>query len=225
VLGDSEAFVLGGGQVEVADPALTVSTMSIFGCGIGPGLVITDHLVVQNDGQGIRCEDAVVEFARAIAQADPDVVIVNVGAWELFDRWIDGERIRYGTPRWDAATRAQLARVLARFAADGRAVAVLTAPCYEPRPVDDGRVAMLTPEQAEEVDTVRGDDARVHHWNELLVAAASTSGAHVLRLDELFCGAAASGAPSRPDGVHLDQAGATTVWRWLLPQVLPLAQG
>jgi peptidoglycan/LPS O-acetylase OafA/YrhL len=217
LLGDSEAYALSTGASAVRR-ALDVTTVSYFGCGIGPGVPVTDSLAIRDDGHGVACPSVAGRFADVIAERDPQVVLLGVGAFEVFDRQVDGRRVRYGSPEWDALTLARLHATLGSYRAGDRTVLAMAAPCFTPR-IDADSLKIVTEAQAEEMRAVRADDARTHHWNSLLRQVAADEGVQVLPYDELYCGVPEAQQPERPDGVHLSDRGAEDVWRWLLPQL------
>jgi peptidoglycan/LPS O-acetylase OafA/YrhL len=103
LLGDSEAYTLSLGEAVVGDQ-VALSVVSFFGCGLGPGLSVTEGYVVTQDANGMRCDQATNRFVAAIRRADPAVVLVHVGAFDIFDRRIDGVDVPFGTAAWDDAT-------------------------------------------------------------------------------------------------------------------------
>jgi hypothetical protein len=204
LLGDSQAFRLGEVGDEHVGPDVQLGQFMLLGCGTGPGVPIVDGRAIDADLTGRSCSEAVQLFRDAIDQTNPDLVVLNTGAWEVLDRRIDGRTVPFGTPEWDATTEAGLRATLTELADGPHRTVVLASPCYEPRGVDGG------PDE-------RGDDARVERWNEILRAVAPALGVEVLPLDELFCNVA--DPPDRPDGVHLIPDGAHEVWDWLVPRL------
>jgi hypothetical protein len=173
-------------------------------------------VAVEHDLDGESCTTAVDRFVDGIDRYDPDIVVLNVGAWEIFDRLIDGQVVRFGSTAWDDATRENLAVVLERLGAGDRRLVALAAPCFA---AGDRSAVGIFGQAARDQEIVRLDRARVRHWNGLLREAATAAGAEVLPYDDLFCDAAPGLAPERADGVHLTVAGAEAAWRWILPQL------
>ena len=50
-------------------------------------------------------------WAQEVAAFDPDVVVVHVGTWESYDRWLAGGLARAGEAAWTQAQRDQFAGV------------------------------------------------------------------------------------------------------------------
>jgi lysophospholipase L1-like esterase len=207
LLGDSEAYNLSLGEQAALGDQVSFAYHARIGCGLGPGLAVTEHdVAVHEDLGGQPCSEANGWLDYAVDTYRPETVLVYEGAWDVLDRRIDGRDVGFGTTAWDDAVRANFATVLARFASHGAHVVVLAAPCYPHGGQGGGH-------------TIRDDAARVARWNELLRQVAPTVGARVLPYDRLFCGKPPSAQPPRDDGVHLTQQGAQQVWRWIAPQL------
>jgi peptidoglycan/LPS O-acetylase OafA/YrhL/lysophospholipase L1-like esterase len=206
LLGDSEAYNLTLGRSAIED-RVSFAYHARIGCGIGPGLAITEGgVAVEHDLSGAPCTEANHWLFDAVDRYRPDIVLVYEGAWDVLDRRIDGRDIAFGTPEWDQVVSDNLAAVLRRFGAHGARVEVLAAPCYPAGGQGGGF-------------TIRDDTRRSVRWNQLLRQVAPTVGAEVLPYDLLFCDRPPAEQPPREDGVHLTEAGAEQVWRWLLPRL------
>ncbi len=151
-----------------------------------------------------------------VAARRPDVVLFGVGAWEVFDRIINGRIYGFGTPAFDAILEPALDDALAALGSSGARVAVVTTPYLE-RPVDD-------PETSKE--WTASERWRVDHLNDLLRRAAGRrEGTEVLDLHRFMCPTAdgpcrpPSGSVLRPDGVHFDQAGAAEALGWMVAEL------
>ena len=88
-------------------------------------------------------------------------------------------------------------------------------------PIDQNR-SQVTP-----VDDPANDPERIERWNQLLreeVEAHPSSEAAIVDLNAWFHALPAGPFDEvlRPDGVHVDQAQAPVVGRWLAEQILPL---
>jgi peptidoglycan/LPS O-acetylase OafA/YrhL/lysophospholipase L1-like esterase len=207
LLGDSEAYNLSLGEEAALGDAVSFAFHARIGCGLGPGLAVTEHgVAIVEDLGGQSCSEANGFLDLAVDTTRPDTVLVYEGAWDVLDRRIEGHDVRFGTRAWDDAVRANFATVLPRFARHGAEVVVLAAPCY-PRGGEGGG------------HTIRDDPARVARWNQLLREVAPRIGVRVLPYDRLFCGVPTSKQPPREDGVHLTKLGAEQVWRWIAPQL------
>jgi hypothetical protein len=101
---------------------------------------------------------------RVAARADrPQIAVVGLGAWDVFDNTINGVTLRFGTPASDAYFTRQLDKGVDLLVAAGAQVAPMGVPCY--RPIAAGGLPKL-PE--------RGDDRRTRQVTALLMAEART---------------------------------------------------
>ncbi len=206
VLGDSQAYSLFyGGEVVGDDVALGLH--SRVGCGIGPGLAVTEGgIPVVQDLEREPCRNANDRLYDAVDRFEPDILLVHEGAWDVLDRRLGDEDVVFGTARWDEAVRANLAEFLERLAGSDRRVYLLAVPCYPPGGEGGGH-------------TIRSEDRRVHRWNELAREVAPEVGVEELPYDELFCDVPVVEQPERRDSVHLTEDGAAEVWRWIAPRI------
>ena len=148
----------------------------------------------------------------------PDLTFVYVGAFEVFDRLIDGHLYRVGTPEWAQRLRAALAADVELFSSRGGLVALPIVPCFDP---PDYGVA-----GAAGGATDRRDPARVAAVNAVI---RSVAGEHrdVVRLVDIggfLCprGHARdhiAGVTMREDGVHYTHGGALVLSRWIAPRL------
>ncbi|MEZ5341206.1 MAG: acyltransferase family protein [Acidimicrobiales bacterium] len=207
VVGDSQAFELlyrgSGAAYNRLDKPYSV----FLGCGIGPGLPKQGDVVFGRDLDGADCSLVIDAWRDAVGRSEPDLVLIHVGAWEVFDRQIGSETLLFGTPEWDEAVAKQIQLVNRIFSSETTSVAWMAAPCYY-----EGDGTKDFPERLE--------PARTAHWNEILRAEAASDDVIVLDYDRFTCvGPDAGERPSSPDfrwdGVHLTEAGAETVWEWI----------
>jgi peptidoglycan/LPS O-acetylase OafA/YrhL/lysophospholipase L1-like esterase len=214
LLGDSEAYNLSTGATKVLGDRVSFAYHARIGCGIGPGVPIAeDGIAVEHDLGGAPCGEANGWLYYAVDQYRPDVIVLYEGAWDVLDRRVDGQDLAFGTAAWDHAVADNLRGVLSELGRRGNGhakVEVLAAPCYPEGGQGGGA-------------TIRDDEHRSIRWNQLLRQVAPTVGADVVPYDTLTCGVAAADRPPTEDGVHLTEAGAERVWRWLEPQ-LPLSR-
>ena len=98
VVGDSVALTLGLGLQEVAAANdLIVVNRSKMGCGIihgGDVWVLGRVETIRDD-----CGDWGLRWAGQSREFDPDVALVLLGAWDAYDRRIDGSWIPFGSRR------------------------------------------------------------------------------------------------------------------------------
>lgn len=148
----------------------------------------------------------------------PDVALIMVGAWDVFDITLNGAKLTFGSAAWDANYTAALTKAIAAAHAGGSKVAVSLLPCYRPVAANKGKGAGYWPE--------RGDDTRTRHINDLLTAAAAQNPDYVSTVDppSEFCNdpKIASSLNYRWDGVHYYKPGALLFCRAVIPQLLAI---
>ncbi|MCU0300112.1 MAG: acyltransferase [Candidatus Nanopelagicales bacterium] len=198
VLGDSVAFSLAYHRPEPS-LRLRVGGEHVLGCGI------TEQPLAFGGGGVLRrphCKGYVARWPELVAEADPDVTLVVVGAWEVHDHVHRGDPVAMGSPEHDALVAAALRRGLDAVTAGGRAAVVTDVPCFgSPEPIDP-----------------RAQPLRVLHLNGLLArVVAAYPSARLVPLSDRLCpdGDDAGGAATRYDGVHFTARGAAEVWPWL----------
>lgn len=219
VVGDSVAFTLATGfeRDDLAEE-LVVWNQAVLYCEL-LGLPRLEG------GEARPASDSCADWPRtwgaAVAEFDPDVVVLHVGPWEVFDRSVDGATLPWGSPELDGLLREALTEAVGVLSSRGATVVLLGSP-----PLDrtDG---VSNPEWTmAERDRIEGLDA-------LLAEVASTTGSgrvEVLDMGELVCPVPATGCPAshdgvelRGDGVHYTAEGAEVAAAWLAPQLRSLA--
>jgi hypothetical protein len=218
LVGDSVALTLGlNYDPSLGAPDMAVPTEAHLGCGLIRGEIYSDGAYRHVDP---ICDDWPALWEQAIAEDDPDASVLLVGAWEVFDRRVDGQELKFGTPEFDAYFRSEFERAIRILTADGRPAIVLTPPCFAPTEsifgwgserTDPDRVAWVA-------DRIR----------EFAADASEIADVRLLDLRSRVCDveaakAALGGADLQYDGVHFSDAGAQWVWRWLAPQVSSIA--
>lgn len=215
VLDDSVGF-----DVVFEAPPITgleLWTRAIPGCGVIPVEVqVGPRRVLPSE----TCPRVLEEWRHAVEDR-PDVVVVFLGGWEVFDPWVDDKRLPVGSAAWRSYLTAQLDRgidVLTRGTAIR--VGLATVPCF---PTDDPVLGIPSTERNQRrrtsaVDQVVRSTAARHPDRVALVDWASfacPSGQDRVRVN---------GVRLRPDGMHPDVASDRLVWAWLAPIVLALAR-
>jgi peptidoglycan/LPS O-acetylase OafA/YrhL len=214
LLGDSTALSLAERRTMDPGPEWNVQAFARLGCSISDG----NPLDVGSDVgiiQGENCSLWRTEWADAVAQVEPDITVVMVGAWEVLDHLIDGVAVRFPDPAWFDVVRAGVRESLeiAGAGADDTRVVLLAVPCMRQAP--DTILSTVA----------RNDPARVAAFNEVLrQEAAQHPNVDVIDLNDRLCPQgnyleAVDGAPLRFDGVHVTTEGANYVWTWLLDEL------
>jgi peptidoglycan/LPS O-acetylase OafA/YrhL len=211
VVGDSVGKTLVRNMPVELAATLTVTSGAIEGCGLVDGAIkTTARWRVSFSG----CGDVPARWTAAVLDAHAQVVVVTVGAWEVFDLRRDEGDLTFGSPEWVTYMRERLDVALAALASTGAHVALLEVPCF--RPVDGGGLKAL-PE--------RGDDTRTRLLNDMLRDAATSDPARVAFLPGppgLCSDPVATNLDYRWDGVHYYRPGASLVWSTITPSLLAL---
>jgi peptidoglycan/LPS O-acetylase OafA/YrhL len=162
-------------------------------------------------------------FEGLIERTDPDVVVLSIGVWDLFDLrppGADGDLVP-GTPAWNDYLEQSLDTAIAVLSARGAGVVLPTLPCQKPIAGSPGF----------ERNESAADIERVLAWNEVLVGVASRHPGVVVApdlfgylcpdgeyVDEI------DGSVARDDGVHFNDDGAGIVARFLGPSLTDVAR-
>lgn len=219
IFGDSTMLTTGLGLGDVlteTGQAAPVGGHTQLGCGVGRG-------GERRSGGGVeavpaQCDAWPEEWARAIAEVDPDVAIVQEGPWDAAERRLPGDDTwrAPGDPIYDAYLKGELERVVSVLSAQGARVVWLTSP-----PVGENVRASGQP-QLEQLE----HPERIARVNELVreVAAAHPGTVAVVDLSAWLL-ASNDDSRLRPDGVHLGDAESREVaQRWLAAEVMRAAR-
>jgi len=220
IAGDSIAVTLGYDGVP---PAMRKDVWLRGTARVGCGL-LTGTLLFAGDVRGdsqASCADWPQEWSAGVRRYSPQVALVLVGGWEVFDREVDGRVLRVGTAPMEAKLRAALDTARRVLTAHGARMVLLTTPCFSPTDRELGDAA----------ESDRADPARVAWLNDVWRRyAADHPEVTVLDLDAHACpggsyAATIHGVDMRTDGVHFTLPGARLMWRWLGPQLVRIAHG
>jgi lysophospholipase L1-like esterase len=208
VVGDSQAATLAQGLEAdpgraglSAQPGLAVWNRAILGCSI----ITVDTFWIDGDRAENGCGGNGAwqqQWAGDVAAFDPDAVVVQAGAWDLFDvANADGSVTRPGSPGWDESYTRDVETLIDTLSAKGAVVVAIRPPCYG----NSGVVgAGATP-------AVRLDRARIDAVDAVWATATAARGADLLDLDPVLCPGGESDATVRPDGAHYGTDGANRV--------------
>ena len=208
VVGDSVAFVMGEGLTRVGPSFdLDVWDQGLLGCGVVRGTMWVEGAV---HDVAPKCRDWPTRFQRLVDSWAPQVVVLLTGAWDAYDVRLDGQWVKFGTPRDDAFVLGEMQRAVDVLGSRGAKVVVLTSPYFQAKHdiVDADRTAY----NPERVDHLNGLFRQLH-------------GVSVLDLNRFlapeghYTDVALDVADARGDGVHFTDAGADLVGRWLAPQL------
>jgi len=163
------------------------------------------------------CAERDTRLLHAVADFDPDVVLLAGGLWDVTERKPDGFRrwTHIGDPTYDQFLSVELGHVADIVGSGGAKVVWANSPYWSPVP--NSVIFMGKPPYAE------SDTARVDRFNQLIdETAASHPGLQVLDLAG-WMRAQAGGEFDRSlrfDGVHFTDESTNTLSQWLGPQLL-----
>ncbi|HEX7132661.1 MAG TPA: acyltransferase family protein [Iamia sp.] len=218
VAGDSVAWTLSYAQPVVPE-TVEMSSAALIGCGLVAGNALPGG---QIDTSNASCGDWPAYWQVKAAEAQPDVAMIQFGAWEVYDHLVDGQTVESGTPA--------MRRLI--FEGLDRGIGALLAV------VPQARLALVGPPCMNEKDdrlggrsSERNDHERVAWVNGVFADYVEDLGdrATYLDLGELLCPQGhfrpyIDGVEVRPDGSHYGDGTSTAVWRWLADRVVPFAR-
>jgi peptidoglycan/LPS O-acetylase OafA/YrhL len=215
MVGDSVLFTLARGFEPGPTARADYYLYAQQGCAFLPG---TDLDRGKEGQHQPACALVPTRWRMLVERRRPDVSFLYAGAFEVFDRLIDGRRYRVGTTAWARRLRNALTRDVDLFASRGGLVALPTVPCFDP---PDYGVAGAAGGQ-----TDRGDPRRAAAVNGVIrqVARAHPDVVRIVDLAGFLCPNGhprdhINGVTLREDGVHFTRAGARIVSRWLAPRL------
>jgi hypothetical protein len=186
---------------------------TIEGCGVLVGKV-TSRSGERRDLTA-NCANWRSVWQTKVGQSHPDIAVVMIGAWDVFDLTLDSGTLAFGSAAWDANFLSQLDQGVQVLRDSGAQVALSLLPCY--RPVS--RSAGYWPE--------RGDDPRTRHVNDLLRQEAGRfpDNVHLISPPVQFCSdpTISKSLSYRWDGVHYYKPGAALYFEAVLPQLVKVS--
>jgi peptidoglycan/LPS O-acetylase OafA/YrhL len=233
MVGDSVAATLGFGFGSVnldpgllgsfVDPNLDLSTLTedivlwnrgILGCRLFAEPSRDANRGVEPETNG--CPDPVADWGSAVTEFDPEVAVVSVGAWEVFDRRFGDRWVSWGEPEFDRRFERRMTEVLDSLTGNGARAVLLTAPLPNRDPSKPDQAASQT------------DPDRFRHLNGLLRdVARGRADTTIVDMAGEMCAEGECGKSDylRYDGLHFSAAGALQVARWITPQLTELVRG
>ena len=214
IVGDSVGGTLGLGFETVGpDNNLWVWNRGRLGCGLFyGGSIIEGGEVIPVDPQ---C-DWRATWPEQLDAFTPDVVMMLVGAWDILDREVDGNLVKFGTVSYDTAFLQQLDDATTLLASRGAKVVVLTTPFFS-RPELVGQTGREWPEydpwRVDRINSLYRDFLEAHPGRYTLIELNRFISPGGKFTDEL------KGVQIRGDGVHFTREGAVLVDNWLVPQL------
>ncbi len=205
VVGDSQAATLAQGldadpgQTGLsAQPGLVVWNRAILGCSI----ITVDTFVIDGNRAQNKCGGAGAwqeQWSSDVSAFTPDAVVVQAGAWDLFDVAGPGDTvIRPGDSNWTEPYTRDVELLFDTVAAKGAAIVAIRPPCFGANEVVGGGGTPAT----------RLDRGRIAAVAAVWERAARARNISLLDLDSTLCPGGASDASIRPDGAHYSNDGA-----------------
>jgi peptidoglycan/LPS O-acetylase OafA/YrhL len=217
LVGDSVAYSVGVGlEGDVAAAQhLSVWNQAVLFCELLPHPRVEDGKAWPPSR---TCENWPDLWRRDVASYAPDVSVLQVGAWEVFDREVNGTVVPFGTPASDTLVDGALDLAVGVLSSAGRPVVLVTTP---PLRRNDGVSSR---------EWTQNETRRTDHFNERLRAAAGRHPGTVRILDlagfvcpRNQCPDEIDGVPVRADGLHFTGADAVLVGRWYAAELRRLA--
>jgi hypothetical protein len=211
IVGDSVANTMAEGftRERQQDERLLIWNQTVLFCQLldGPRWENGEWVDEEN-----TCDDWPREWADNVDEFDPNVVVLSMGAWEVFDRRIDGEEVLFGSDEHDELFVETLGEAIDVLSSEGATVAILSAPRFERQ--DTVSASVWT----------QNEQWRIDHLNELYEEAVSEreDQATIVDLEGFLCPGDEvciqrldDGSPVRYDGLHFSEEGAEVVADWL----------
>jgi peptidoglycan/LPS O-acetylase OafA/YrhL len=218
VVGDSVAYTMTNGFTpEIQEQSdLMVWNQTVLFCELAEGPRLENGLQVEPSD---TCADREREWRKDVEQFDPDVVVLQVGAWEIFNRKIDGEWLGFGSGEYNRYFTGVLEDAIETLSSGGATVVLLSSPHFERSDAMSAR------------EWTQNETWRTTHINELFAeVAGEREDTVLLPLAEWLCPDGercvhdlATGALVRYDGVHFTDDGAVAAAQWLGPQLRAVA--
>jgi len=218
VVGDSQAHALAINLPDGIGGTLDISDGGLDGCSVYEGGSVHSELDGFTNTFSV-CADWVDDWVESAEDADANVALVVLGAWDVFDiETPDGDLLAFGSDDWDDYVTDSLKRGIGALADNDVHIGLLEVPCMRPVAASGAGVPAL-PE--------RGDDERVEHLNELWRDIADADPGDVTFIDgpDEWCDdeAIATDLTYRWDGVHVYTPGANLIYTAIAPALVDLA--
>lgn len=214
--GNSMPYSLAVAYPNGAYPGLTVNTATSLGCDPYPG-----DQIYGNTPQPPTpaCEQWHQRWTQAIVDLKPDLTVYMIPQTFTGDYIVDGKRLTWGTPAYDAFIDRTLTLVRKEaLAAGSKRFAVLTLAYHRMPFATVSKGAQNT-----------NNDSRVDHVDQVVQQWAESSGSPVLDLKALLCTGGfhttIDRIPLYVDGLHFSKQSGAIVWSWLAPQISDIVQG
>jgi len=207
--GDSQGMTLIDAAPSGLSEYLRLHDDTLEGCGILGG-VLTASSGLSRD-LDVECGGWQRKWTASVNHDRPQIAVIEIGAWEVFNIKVDGRKLAFGTPAWDQYFDQQLAQGISILKKSGAQVALLSVPCYQP--TTDGWAE-------------RGDRSRTSHLNTLLDDAANADPRRVFMIQSAaqFCSdpEVEGNTDYRWDGTHFAGKGAAIEFQAIAGQLMAI---
>jgi peptidoglycan/LPS O-acetylase OafA/YrhL len=214
VAGDSVGWSVAWQVAKGVPPTVDVKDRAVIGCGVMPAeaeFIVHGRAPEQYGG---LCQDAPLVEAKGL-QEHPDVVLLWLGAWEVYDHEYQGTRYKVGTEPYADLLERRMQQRIDQYRGAGAATVMPLVPCFAAT--------------ASRLGDERLDAERIAWVNERVRAVAARNPGWVRLIDpyEKLCDAdgvsrraTPDGIPLREDSAHFDIPAAIWFWNdWLAGQV------
>ncbi|MGI8936826.1 MAG: acyltransferase family protein [Iamia sp.] len=218
LVGDSVAWTLGYGAA-LAPPEIDISSRAILGCGVVAGFALPNGRIGTS---AQSCGDWPAYWQDGVIQSQPDVVVIQYGAWEVFDHKQGTDVVEAGTAEMETAIRDGFDRGIETVleVKPHTRFLVVGAPCMNEQndrlggstsPRNDPAAVAWVDRVFEDYADDLGDQAAYADLGELLCPG----GEFLADLGE---------GEVRPDGSHYAEELTGPVWAWLTERIVPFAR-
>lgn len=165
------------------------------------------------------CDGRLDSWRKSVIADAPDIVVMPVSHWDAYDVSVNDVDIRYGTAEYESMLFDSWSENLDVLAATGAHVAIMTTPCFR----YEGEINRfdLHSRVAPDRTTALNDSAR-----SFVRDAADT--VSLIDIRTLTCpndtyDYLLNDVPIHRDGIHFTQGALPIVWRWLVDELLTVA--
>lgn len=214
LLGDSQSYGLRAYYGNLID-GLAVNGSTQLGCGT---LLPERHV----DGQTVpnlpACAEWEARWTQEVALLEPDVVVLMLGLGELYDRWVGGSVVRFGTKAYRDWLYAEIDRRRELVEDDAQRFALTTVLCMR-----------VSADAADQHAQIANEFERLGWLNDTIRAyGADHPEVAVIDLHSTVCADGyaerVDGVTLRDDGLHLNEQGAALVWERLGSDLIDAAE-
>ncbi len=219
LVGDSVAGSLGLGFDKIGpENHVALWNRGILGCGL-----LSKGSIIEG-GELLPVDPGCDWRGRWVPDLDrfrPDVAVMLVGAWDVPDREVDGESLRFGTVAYDTYFLHELDEATTALGSTGARVVVLTSPFFSrPELVGSGRDwPEYAPWRVDRINSLFRDFLVAHPGRYTILDLNKFVSPDGRFTDSI------NGVVVRGDGVHFTLDGAELVAKWLAPQLREIAAG